>query len=315
MPSEPIRPDLTGWPHYDLYRRVRDALAAVPAQFATEIFISGVLATDLHTLNSALGAAIEEQVVATLNAMRATWDPDDKYALYSFVRQPQTFPDVLLRRAPSDPPSPDDILMGIELKGWYLLAKEEKPTFRFTVTPVACNPQDLLVVVPWALAQVISGRPLAFTPYIVEAKYAAEWRNHHWTTLREAKGDRTITSPTVTAPYQSKRDATNDVPKDDRGNNFGRFARTGLMDTYIDGEKGENGMRDRLLCGIRVRHWLAFFKAFHESHDEGRIHDALTRLATEIASEVREGNTTASTVESIVEGLRRLVFPDGDPSG
>ena len=75
MASEPTRPDLTAWPHHELYRRVRDALAAVPAQFATEIFISGVLATDLHTLNSALGAAIEEQVVATLNAMRATWDP------------------------------------------------------------------------------------------------------------------------------------------------------------------------------------------------------------------------------------------------
>ena len=97
MASEPTRPDLTTWPHYELYRRVRDALAAVPTQFATEIFISGVLATDLHTLNSALGAAIEEQVVATLNAMRATWDPDDDYALFSFVRQPQTFPDVLLR--------------------------------------------------------------------------------------------------------------------------------------------------------------------------------------------------------------------------
>lgn len=73
--SEPTRPDLTSWPHHALYRRVRDALSAVPAQFSTEIFISGVLATDLHTLNSALGAAIEEQVVATLNAMRATWDP------------------------------------------------------------------------------------------------------------------------------------------------------------------------------------------------------------------------------------------------
>lgn len=307
MASEPTRPDLTTWPHYELYRRVRDALAAVPAQFATEIFISGVLATDLHTLNSALGAAIEEQVVATLNAMRATWDPDDKYALFSFVRQPQTFPDVLLRRAASATPSPDDILMGIELKGWYLLAKEEKPTFRFTVTPAACNPQDLLVVVPWALAQVISGRPMAFTPYIVEARYAAEWRNHHWTNVREAKGDRTITSPTVTAPYQSKRDATNDVAKDDRGNNFGRFARTGLMDSYLD------GVKERLLCGIRVRHWLAFFKSFQEAQDDARIHDALTRLTTEISDEVHGGNTTASTVETILDGLRRLVFPEGDP--
>lgn len=68
MSSEPMRPDVSKWQHYDLYRRVKDALTAVPAQFSTEIFISGVLATDLHTLNTALGAAIEEQVVATLNS-------------------------------------------------------------------------------------------------------------------------------------------------------------------------------------------------------------------------------------------------------
>lgn len=89
MASEPTRPDLTAWAHHGLYRRVRDALAAVPAQFATEIFISGVLATDLHTLNSALGAAIEEQVVATLNAMRATWDADAE-AVAKFVSDSAT---------------------------------------------------------------------------------------------------------------------------------------------------------------------------------------------------------------------------------
>lgn len=110
--------------HHDLYRDVTDAIASLPAYFRTETRISGIMATDLHTLNTVLGASIEEQVVSTLNQMRTTWDPRDRYALYRFVRQAQTFPDVLLRRA-----SDDDVLLGMELKGWYLLAKERaEPT-------------------------------------------------------------------------------------------------------------------------------------------------------------------------------------------
>ncbi|MFQ5827536.1 MAG: hypothetical protein ACE5JD_00075 [Candidatus Methylomirabilia bacterium] len=57
-----------------------------------------MLVTDIFTLNAALGATIEEQVVATLNALRPVWDPDKKLQTFGFVRQTQTFPDVLLRR-------------------------------------------------------------------------------------------------------------------------------------------------------------------------------------------------------------------------
>ena len=131
----------------DLHRRVRDAVASLPAYFRTETKIEGVNATDLHTLNTVLGATIEEQVVRTLNDLRNSWDPNERHALYSFVRQAQTFPDVLLRRA-----SDGDILLGIELKGWYLLAKEREPSLRFQVTEAACAEHDLIVVVPWCLA-------------------------------------------------------------------------------------------------------------------------------------------------------------------
>lgn len=41
---------------------------------------------------------------------------------------------MLLRRA-----SDGDILFGIELKGWYLLAKEREPSLRFQVTEAACD--------------------------------------------------------------------------------------------------------------------------------------------------------------------------------
>ena len=125
-PTAPTRELPTNdWEHYRLYRDVREAIGCLPIYFRTETHISGIMATDLHTLNTVLGATIEEQVVRTLNLIRNTWDPDEQYALYSFVRQAQTFPDVLLRRTSSG-----EILMGIELKGWYLLAKDEGHGFR-----------------------------------------------------------------------------------------------------------------------------------------------------------------------------------------
>lgn len=94
--------------HGQLYGSVREAIADLPLHFRTETHIEGVVATDLHTLNTVLGATIEEQIARTLNQSRTIWDPDDQYTLYSFVRQAQTFPDVLLRRS-----SDGNVLLGI----------------------------------------------------------------------------------------------------------------------------------------------------------------------------------------------------------
>lgn len=292
------------WAHHALYRHVKDALLALPAYFKTEIAISGILATDLHTLNSVLGAAIEEQVVTTLNAMRSTWDSDEKYALYSFVRQPQTFPDVLLRRA-TEHTGAADVLMGIELKGWYLLAKEGMPNFRMTATPAACNVHDLLVVVPWVLSHVISGQPLAFTPYITPVRYAAEYRNYHWEHIRAARGSRTgITSPSGAKPYPEKRESIDDQPEYDGGNNFGRFARTHLMDPYIE------SMQDRLLCGIRMRHWLGFFTSFQQDASEADTRAALDKLASEASKFAKRDAVSGEALARIIDGLRTLILKD-----
>ena len=155
-PAEPLRElPTTDWPHYGLYKDVREAIACLPIYFRTETHISGIMATDLHTLNTVLGATIEEQVVRTLNLLRNTWDPDEKYALYSFVRQAQLFPT-------SSCEASDEVLLGIELKGWYLLAKEAEPSLRFQTTAAACAKQDLIAVVPWVLGNVISGSPILF---------------------------------------------------------------------------------------------------------------------------------------------------------
>ena len=250
-PPQPQEPP-ESWPHRRLYERIRDALGALPAHFRSETIISGIVATDLQTLNTVLGATIEEQTVASLNAIRTIWDPDGDYALYRFVRQPQAFPDVLLRRHGS---GDDAVLLGIELKGWYVFAKEGVPTFRYQASPGSCAQADLLVVVPWALSQVISGRPVTLAPYITPAKFAAEYRNYHWQYLRDAQSNSGIVTPEGVHPYPQRGARSDDKPASDSGGNFGRFARTGLMNEYI------SETTSHLLCGVRIEKWLSFFQS------------------------------------------------------
>lgn len=286
-PTQPPDPDPT-----TLAGRVFAALYALPPQFKSDLTISGVRATDLFTFNSSLGATIEEQVVDALNALRsATWDQDEQYAQYRFVRQPQTFPDVVLKAAAPDV-SPG-ILLGIELKGWYALAKEREPSFRYKVTPAVCSPADLLVVFPWALSRVISGSPQLFAPYVTSARYAAEYRNWHWEhVVRGGSPDGHITLSTVTQNYPSKAQLIGDESVSDRGKNFGRFARTGLMDDYMT-----ELFRDDL-AGIPLDSWQKFLKLFGEQTPMERINSELDRWHKEA-----RGKQKAATQEN-VEALR-----------
>lgn len=244
-PREPVE-----WKHFDLWRRVRMALFAVPDHFTTSISIEGLSATDIFTLNAPLGATIEDSFVKTLNALRPAWDPDSRYQTHSFVRQAQTFPDVVLRSIDNG----STPLMGIEMKGWYLLAKEKVPTFRFTQTAAACAPWDLLVVVPWVLSNVLAGAPVLFRPFVQPARYCAEKRNYYWQHERDAKGDTGIEIPDRVSPYPVKSDQISDKPRSDSGGNFGRLARYGIMDSYIA------QMQSETVRGIPVSSWHEFFK-------------------------------------------------------
>ena len=182
-PCPPRRKDPSDWRHYELWKRVRQALRAVPDRFSSPTRIAGLLVQDLFTLNAPLAATIEEQFVRTLNGLRPVWDPDGAYGAYAFERQSQTFPDVVLRRSDDG----REILLGIELKGWYLLAREGVPTYRFTATAAACNAWDLLVVVPWVLEDILSGAPILYAPFVESARYCAETRNHYWMYQRSAR--------------------------------------------------------------------------------------------------------------------------------
>jgi hypothetical protein len=284
------------WDHYGLYCNVREALAAVPVYFRSETHIAGVMATDLYTLNSVLGATIEEQVVRTLNLIRNVWDPDHKYSLYNFVRQPQTFPDVRLRRVGGG-----DTLLGVELKGWYLLAKETEPSLRFQTTAAACAPADLIVVVPWVLGNVISGTPVLFEPFIESARYAAEHRNHHWQHVRECATDCGIAVPSGIGPYPMKADQISDRPKADGGGNFGRLARTGIMDDYV------KKLEEVSLCGIKTVYWRDFLKAFQESSSDAQARAAIERLRIRIQSASAPPSLKSAAALQIALELERML--------
>lgn len=297
----PTRPDIPE-EFAPIHARVRQAISSLPLYFRSETTIEGIAATDIFTLNSALGATIENQVVATLNQLRSIWDPDGSLREYGFVRQSQTFPDVLLKRLHESEATTASCLLGIELKGWYLLAKEGVPSFRFTVTPAACACQDLIVVVPWALTNVISGRPLVFAPYIESARYAAEFRNHWWAHVRQTSASRAIQLAQGVAPYPRKSDRIVDVPESDSGNNFGRFARTGIMDDYLALAKQE------LLAGIRAEHWLGFFQLFQDQKQREQLTREIAALRDRIEPKAgSQAPTSAAAALTIIESLERLL--------
>ena len=157
-----------------LVRGVTEALGAIPVHFRTATRIDGLHAGDLFSLNAVMGNTIEVQVVDTLNRLRHVWDPDGSLQGHAFVRSAQTFPDVRLIDSGANP------VLGIELKGWYLLSREGEPSFRYAVSPDACAPQDLLAVVPWHLEHVLSGAPVVHAPYVEQARYVAQYRDWWW---------------------------------------------------------------------------------------------------------------------------------------
>lgn len=293
-PTKTGGPDHT-WPHRKLYENVIKTLYALPEEFKTSLRIADFRATDIFTLNSALGASIEDAVVYGLNSLREVWDVDGEYALYRFERQAQAFPDVrLVTEAPDEEP----ILMGIELKGWFALSKEGEPTFRYAITPNACALADLLVVYPWVLSDVVAGSPKLMRPFVGEARYAAELRNHYWQAMRtERGGNGGITSATHQTPYPSvKSDQCSDRANDDGGGNFGRVARYGLLDEFVASIKKQE------VSGIPVLAWLTFFKIFSDNARN------LNTVATTIESALsRYTDIGISEKEALVELFERIV--------
>lgn len=298
-PPEPTK--LSSADHPDLVEGIRAALRAIPSSFHSDIKIKGINALDVFTLGAAFGAAIEEQLVGNLNKLRELWDKENQYSEYSFIRQPQTFPDLLLRRpagAGGASMRKADILIGIELKNWYVLNKENVPNFRFQVTPAVCAPQDLIVIVPWVLSEVISGSPQLFDPFIGQARHVAEYRNYHWTKLKKGSTGKVKLSSS-SSPYPRKSDTINDAATGDQGNNFGRIARTGLLDEYC-------AQTDRQrVAGIEARFWREFFGAFKEQEEAAAVSSTMKGIRKNLASVV--GDADKSDLAEKLRGIASII--------
>lgn len=298
-PTEPIL-DPTD-PKTRLQTRLRSVLLGLPAYFKFGNTVAGINATDLFNLNSLLGASIEGEVVNALNAKRELWDPDDEWQGYVFERQSQTFPDVRLVKK-NFGTSPD-VAIGIELKGWFLMAKEGKPSFRFTTSADACADHDLLVVVPWYLDNVLAGRPVVAQPYVVSAKLAAKFRNYYWTYSRYVRNpneDRSITTPSSAIPYPTKDVEIADIPAHDPGHNFGRVARSpGLMKPWID------EINQTLVLGIRIEDWYKFLKTHTDNADLEQVSAKLSEALRQ--SQEQTVKARAEEVAALIENLVRLL--------
>lgn len=200
-----------------------------------------------------MGLTIEHEVVRTLNELRGEWDPNSKYADLIFVHRGEAFPDVGLASK-----STNQIIFGIELKSWYLLAKEGEPSFRLKADPEACAPADLVMVVPWALSYVIAGTPEIYGPYVHQAKYVAEYRNYWWQYGRAAQSNANINRPNpLPKPYPPQRSIFSDDPVSDSGGNFGRIARIHtkeMMDDYVASFENLD------MIGFELQAWRKFFK-------------------------------------------------------
>ena len=294
-PATPPAPTRAELPEDDrrtkLVKYVREAIRALPFYFESKTVVEGLDASDLFSLNAVLGGTIEVQTVNTLNRIRNVWDPDDEWADYGFERFSQTFPDVRLVNRRDVAATP---VLGMELKGWYLLAKEKAPSYRYTATRDACSEYDLLVVVPWHLAYVLSGTPVLRDPYVEQARYAAEMRNYYWQYQRGTTTGTGIISPPNVHPYPSPKTHTSDKPEKDSGGNFGRVARVhGLMDEFI------TSALDTPISGIEARHWIDFFKVFTDASDPEQIEANMRRL---LAREAMTGDVARAEV--IVQHIR-----------
>ena len=133
--------------------------------------------------------------------------------------------------------------------------------------------------------------------YIESAKYAAEYRNYHWQNLRQTVSNTTINQPIDICPYPKKSDQIADKPTSDNGGNFGRFARTGLMDEYLIQSKSIP------ISGISAQNWLDFFKIFQDQKPPDQIHLEILRLRNRLVTV----NGEISPIEIILEQLEKLI--------
>jgi hypothetical protein len=170
------------------------------------------------------------------------------------------------------------------------------------VTPNACGPADLLVVFPWILDEIVSGRPKLLQPFVGEARFAAEHRNHYWSVLRGVTGTAAEVIPARhQAPYPKKGDKFNDSASSDSGGNFGRVARGGIMQEFI------GGLMQQPAAGIPLGAWQRFFKIFSDRFTETTVTSHLRHIETKFADVINGTPDAKAAFGQFVESVARLI--------
>ena len=260
---------------YSLIERLKNKVfPSLPSECPIENRYSGIMATDLFSLNTLLGSMIENKVVQFLNSHRTLWD-DGKWNEYHFIRSSESFPDVRLVNVSQ----PNNVVLGIELKSWFILSKEGEPSFRYKTASEACDQGDLLCIIPWYLSDAVCGNPILLSPWVFSAKAAAEATKRYWLYERQTDKpftlkERKLEIPNDCKPYMSNaRDKTNYKPVNDGGNNFGRLARTGIMANFV-----EDTLQTDIL-GIPANNWRLFLKAHTDSHSLSDIQRKINNMS------------------------------------
>ena len=134
------------------------------------------------------------------------------------------------------------------------------------------------------------------TPWVHPAREAAEYRNHRWTEIRVTTTDPGIVHPSrPVSPYPTKADEIADRPVSDRGGNFGRLARTGLMEDFLQTSRRAS------IAGMAAEHWISFFRIYSEPRDYAKIDKWLERRLGRLS-----GGITEEEARRVVELLREL---------
>lgn len=133
-------------------------------------------------------------------------------------------------------------------------------------------------LVPGALSEVVSGKPELYAPYVIGAHTAAERRNWHWQYVmkNDKIEDRRIKLSSVDKYHPEARARISDVPAQDNGKNFGRVARTELMDEWTE------EVRTRTLSGIPLGAWQRFLRIFSDNRTKEKQLETLQTGITAI---------------------------------
>ena len=142
---------------------------------------------------------------------------------------------------------------------------------------------------------------MAYVPAMTT--YAAEYRNWYW--QHEKRGSSALKLSGASHHYPAKSDPISDEAIGDSGGNFGRIARTNMMD----------GFKRRLfieeLSGIPIEAWIRFLAIFSQNTTYETIVAELDRMTAAYAKKRPSlSNEAAERIKANLAEIVDLLSPE-----